>query len=75
VRVEDTGPGIPDEQLDEIFDPFTQADQSHTRPKGGTGLGLAICDKLAELIGAELEVESSVGEGSVFRLVLPAQAG
>ncbi len=70
-RVCDTGPGIGPDQLERIFEAFTQGDQSMTRRKGGTGLGLAVSRKLAEMLGGGLSVESSVGQGSVFTVRLP----
>ncbi|TKD13715.1 response regulator [Rhodobacter capsulatus] len=69
--VRDTGPGIAPERLEQIFRPFTQSDSSIERKHGGTGLGLAISRRLAEMMGAELTVESHPGEGSCFRLVVP----
>jgi PAS domain S-box-containing protein len=71
VLVRDTGPGIPADQHDLIFEPFTQADQSSTRVKGGTGLGLAVSRRLARLLGGDVTVESVPGQGSTFRLWLP----
>jgi PAS domain S-box-containing protein len=71
VLVRDTGPGIPADQHDLIFEPFTQADQSSTREKGGTGLGLAVSRRLARLLGGDVTVESVPGQGSTFRLWLP----
>jgi signal transduction histidine kinase len=73
-QVSDTGPGIAPEYLERIFEPFTQVDSSHTRLKGGTGLGLPVSRRLARLLGGDLEVESTVGEGSRFTLSLPVLA-
>jgi signal transduction histidine kinase len=67
----DTGPGIPPEFLERVFEPFTQVDSSTTRLKGGTGLGLPVSRRLARLLGGDLEVESTVGEGSCFTLTVP----
>ncbi|WP_459865713.1 ATP-binding protein [Endothiovibrio diazotrophicus] len=72
--VSDTGPGIPEEKLERIFDAFSQADPSITRRHGGTGLGLAIARRLTELMGGSLSVESRPGEGSIFTVQLPLEA-
>ena len=73
-EVTDTGAGIAAEHLEMIFEPFTQVDQSTTRQKGGAGLGLPVSRRLAHLLGGELTVESTKGEGSTFTLRLPVQA-
>ncbi|MBN2009014.1 response regulator [candidate division KSB1 bacterium] len=66
--VVDTGIGIPTEKLNTIFDSFSQVDNSNTRKYGGTGLGLTISRRLAELMGGNIQVESQMGKGSVFKL-------
>lgn len=74
IEVRDSGRGIPPEEIDSIFNPFHQI-ESNTAPKQqGTGLGLTISNRLATMLGGSLEVESQIGQGSVFRLTLPADA-
>ena len=71
LRVTDTGIGIPSDKLDAIFESFQQVDGGVTRRFEGTGLGLSISRRLAEAMGGTLGVESRVGEGSTFTLILP----
>ncbi|MDE1900705.1 MAG: response regulator [Alphaproteobacteria bacterium] len=70
-RVEDTGIGIEEKNINRIFSKFTQADNSTTRKYGGTGLGLTICKLLTEAMDGALGVESRVGKGSCFWFSLP----
>lgn len=72
IQVRDTGHGIPEGRLDEIFDPFTQVDSTHSRVEQGSGLGLAISRDLARGMGGDLRAKSKLGAGSVFTLVLDA---
>jgi two-component system, sensor histidine kinase len=71
MAVSDTGPGIPAERLEALFEKFVQADASTTREFGGSGLGLAICRELATLMGGQVTAVSGAGEGSTFTLILP----
>jgi len=71
-EVFDTGVGMSPDDCIHLFQPFTQADSSTTRPFEGTGLGLTISRRLASLMGGKLTVKSELGQGSAFRLVVPA---
>jgi signal transduction histidine kinase/DNA-binding response OmpR family regulator/streptogramin lyase len=75
LEVEDTGPGIPSDQLDRVFEAFVQGEQPRN---GGSGLGLTISRSLAKMMGGELAVESELGQGTLFTVVIPlrvAEAG
>lgn len=74
VRVRDTGTGIRKEDFDAIFEKFVQLENPLTRANEGSGLGLAIVKVIAEGCGGRVEVESEVGKGSEFRIVLPRSA-
>jgi signal transduction histidine kinase len=69
--VRDTGIGIPQDRLDEIFEPFHQLDDSATRRYGGTGLGLALAKLIVEAHGSQLSVDSVEGQGTVFKFTVP----
>ena len=71
LAVSDTGPGIPEDMQDVIFEKFRQIDSSHTREHPGTGLGLAICKELAEMLGATVSFVSKPGQGATFFVDLP----
>ncbi len=73
--VSDTGIGIPEEQISRLFGAFTQLDDSTTRRYGGSGLGLSICRHLVQLMGGEIEAQSTPGEGSTFSFRLPFALG
>jgi PAS domain S-box-containing protein len=71
-RVADTGIGMTKEQLQRVFQPFTQADASTTRKYGGTGLGLAISQRFCQMMGGSIEASSTLGCGSTFTVLLPS---
>ena len=70
-EVEDTGPGIPEDQQKKIFKPFVQGDLGLSKKYGGTGLGLSICVQLASLMGGDVSMDSKVGRGSKFTMRIP----
>ena len=72
IEVEDNGRGIRPKDQKRIFERFYRGDDLLSRQTEGTGLGLAICKKIVEAHGGRIEVESRVGEGSTFRVLLPA---
>jgi signal transduction histidine kinase len=71
VCIKDTGPGIPEEDLGQLFERFYRVDKDRSRASGGSGLGLAISKQIVELHGGSISVESEVGVGSVFEINLP----
>ena len=71
--IADTGIGISDDHISNLFLPFSQIDNSATRKHGGTGLGLSICKKIIEEMGGRIWIVSAVGKGTTFNFILPVQ--
>ena len=74
IGVMDTGPGIPPDQQQTIFEKFRQLDSSATREHGGTGLGLAISKELVQILGGTISVESEPGNGAHFLVAMPIES-
>lgn len=72
--IEDTGPGLPPQQLQRVFEPFVQGDDSLTRLHGGAGLGLSIARQIAQRVGGSIDARSTPGVGSLFTVTLPMAA-
>ncbi|MFZ6673505.1 response regulator [Undibacterium sp. Xuan67W] len=73
--IKDTGIGMDDRQISQLFIPFSQADASITRKFGGTGLGLTIVQRIVQLMGGKIKVRSQLGKGSEFQLIIPMKLG
>ena len=74
-EVTDTGIGIPPEQAEKVFEPFSQVDKGRSRRYGGTGLGLAITKRFCEMMGGDITLHSDLGKGSTFCIQLPSRVG
>jgi signal transduction histidine kinase len=73
IAIRDTGQGIAPEHLDQIFEPFWQVDRTQRSQGGGTGLGLSVVRRMLDLLGGDVRVESTVGEGSTFTVRIPVK--
>jgi signal transduction histidine kinase len=71
LEIQDYGQGIPDEEIDLIFEPFYRVDKSRNKDTGGYGLGLSLCKTIIEEHGGTISVKSSMGQGTIFSLLLP----
>jgi signal transduction histidine kinase len=71
--VTDTGPGIPQDRLDSVFQPFVQLETNRVTSQAGTGLGLSICRRLVELMGGKITATSELGQGSTFEFWVAAR--
>lgn len=74
IKVSDTGIGIPEEKLKDVFQAFVQSNSSTSREYGGTGLGLAIVDRLIKLLGGSIQLKSATGKGTTFTVELPLKS-
>jgi len=74
IKIEDTGIGVPETAIPKLFDRFFRVDESRSRVVGGTGLGLSIANQIVHAHGGRIEVQSVVGTGSTFRILLPIQS-
>lgn len=72
IEIEDTGAGIPDDLMDRIFDDFVTGNAAYDREVGGSGLGLSIAKRFMNVLGGQIDVASVVGQGSTFRVTVPA---
>jgi two-component system sensor histidine kinase VicK len=75
IKVEDTGIGIPEEDIARVFDRFYRVDKARTRESGGTGLGLSITNEIISLHSGEIRVESKPGSGTSVTVILPRDGG
>jgi signal transduction histidine kinase len=71
VRISDDGPGIPDVDISNLFEPFFRVDRSRSKKTGGYGLGLSVCKRIMEAHGGSIDVENNPGRGASFSLTLP----
>ena len=71
ISIQDNGEGIPENQLEFIFEPFYRVDKSRTKDSGGFGLGLHLCKNIVEAHKGEISVLSKMGEGTTFKILLP----
>lgn len=71
IKVSDNGVGIPQEDIDRIFERFYRVDKARSRDVGGTGLGLAITKHIVKSLGGSIKVKSKLGEGSDFTVIIP----
>jgi signal transduction histidine kinase len=74
VSVSDDGPGIPDDDLQSVFEPFFRVDRSRSRKTGGYGLGLSICKRIVEAHGGSIAASNNPGRGARFTLTFPARS-